>query len=320
MMHVCRLVLLCLSWALVLALYAPVRVESAVLFQESFEDGNFGARGWYDSSGGALSPTEHISGSARSLECAFTPGGTKCAGGSPGRHPFAETDSVYVSFWIKYSPSWTGSDRPYHPHMFYLLTDQSDPYSGLSWTRLTAYIEENEGTPALHIQDGQNIDTARIGQNLVPVTEYRAMAGCNGDSDGTGNGDCYVCGSDYCNGKAWKAGAVYFSNTPGPRYKGDWHRVEAYFKLNGVVNGKAVANGVVRYWFDGAPIIDRSNVMLRTGRYPNMRFNQFVVGPYIGDGSPVAQTFWIDDLLVATEPLAPSDPPPGPPTDLRLAH
>jgi hypothetical protein len=51
-----------------------------------------------------------------------------------------------------------------------------------------------------------------------------------------------------------------------------------------------------------------------------MRFNQFVVGPYIGDGSPVAQTFWIDDLLVATEPLAPSDPPPGPPTDLRLVY
>jgi len=31
-----------------------------------------------------------------------------------------------------------------------------------------------------------------------------------------------------------------------------------------------------------------------------MRFNQFIIAPYIGDGSPVDQTMWVDNLTVAT--------------------
>ncbi|WP_348245900.1 hypothetical protein, partial [Salmonella enterica] len=48
-------------------------------------------------------------------------------------------------------------------------------------------------------------------------------------------------------------------------------------------------------------ILDRTNVLLRTGQHPNMRFNQLAIGPYIGDGSPVEQTFWVDELTVGTE-------------------
>jgi hypothetical protein len=40
--------------------------------------------------------------------------------------------------------------------------------------------------------------------------------------------------------------------------------------------------------------------MLRTGQYPDMKFNQFMIAPWIGDGSPVDQTFWVDDLTIAT--------------------
>ena len=32
-----------------------------------------------------------------------------------------------------------------------------------------------------------------------------------------------------------------------------------------------------------------------------MRLNQFLIAPYIGDGSPVAQTMWVDNLTVATD-------------------
>ena len=31
-----------------------------------------------------------------------------------------------------------------------------------------------------------------------------------------------------------------------------------------------------------------------------MQFNQFLLTPYIGDGSPVDQYMWVDDLVVAT--------------------
>ena len=34
---------------------------------------------------------------------------------------------------------------------------------------------------------------------------------------------------------------------------------------------------------------------------PAMKFNQLLVAPYIGDGSPVDQTMWVDDLRVGTD-------------------
>ena len=76
--------------------------------------------------------------------------------------------------------------------------------------------------------------------------------------------------------------------------------VEAYFKLNTISGGKGVSDGVVQYWFDGQPTIDHRNVLLRTGANPTMQFNQIVLAPYIGDGSPVAQSMWIDNLTVGT--------------------
>jgi hypothetical protein len=30
-----------------------------------------------------------------------------------------------------------------------------------------------------------------------------------------------------------------------------------------------------------------------------MRFNQFLIAPYIGDGSPIDQTMWVDEMTVA---------------------
>lgn len=295
--------------------FSAAPLVSANLFEEPFEDTNYSSRGWYDSDGGALSSTEHISGSTKSFECRFPAGSQQCSGGTPGRILFQETDSVYVSYWIKHSTNWTGSNQPYHPHEFLLLTNQNGQWDGPAWTHLTGYIEDNEGIPVLVIQDGQNIDKTKIGQNLVNVTENRSVAGCNGDSDGYGDGDCYPVGSDYWNGKVWKAGKVYFSDTAGSYYKGDWHHVEAYFKLNSIVSGKGIADGSLKYWYDGQLIMDRNAVVMRTGQYPSMKFNQLLLLPWIGDGSPVDQTFWIDNLVVATGQ-------PGtflsPPSNLRI--
>jgi hypothetical protein len=297
---------------------------SVTLVQEGFEDASFTSRGWYDSPSGTLSTTEKYAGN-RSFECRFAVGATGCMGGAPRRHSISPTDSTYLSFYIKHSANWVGSGRAYHPHMFNFVTNLDPAYVGPAYTHLTTYVEAIGGVPQLAIQDGKNIDETRVGVNLTGVTENRSVAGCNGDSDGHGNGECYPAGSVHWNGKKWRPSQTYFDGTPGsPRYKGDWHLVEAYFKLNSVVNGKGMNDGVIRYWYDGALIVDVANVVMRTGAHPTMAFNQFLLVPYIGDGSPVDQSFWIDNLMIATARPAVPPPPPGggvapqAPTNLRI--
>ncbi len=47
-----------------------------VLFQESFEDNAFAARGWYDNTAMAITNTQHVTGSTNALEAHFLPGAT----------------------------------------------------------------------------------------------------------------------------------------------------------------------------------------------------------------------------------------------------
>src|SRR3972149_7035938 len=135
---------------------ADAAAPPVLLFQETFEDSNFASRGWYDSSSAVvLSSVEHIAGSTHSYEAQFRPGPTTPA--RPSRHAFAETDSVYISFWVKFSANWIGSGKPYHPHFMHLVTNKNSAYVGPAWTHLTTYVEFIGGTPRMAIQDGQNI-------------------------------------------------------------------------------------------------------------------------------------------------------------------
>jgi len=295
-----------------LGVFLPSIVSAGVLFQENFDDPNFTSRGWYDNTNLILSATEHIPGSLSSVKYHFALGATKPDSGGAIRKKITPTDSVYLSYYVKYSAGWQGSNKTYHPHEFFFLTNLEGDWAGPAYTHLTAYVEQNEGEPLLVMQDGQNIDETQIGVDLTGITESRSVAGCNGDSDGYGLGDCYSMGAVHWNGKEWRAGSVYFQDTPGQFYKNDWHFVEAYIKLNSIVNGKGVADGVMQYWYDGTLIINHSNVVMRTGQNPAMMFNQFLIAPWIGDGSPVDQTFWVDNLTVSTarslDTMAPSAP------------
>lgn len=291
-------------------------VQASVLIEEAFDDGAFSSRGWYDNVRHQISKSEHIPGSAGSLQFTFRAGETSPTTGGAMRRKFPESESVYLSYYVKYSSNWVGSGKSYHPHQFYFMSNMDGAYSGLAETYLTAYVEENGGRLQFVIQDTKNIDQGRINQDLTNVTEARAVAGCNGSTDGY-RGDCYRAGSLYRNGKSWKADVVSFTNTKGQNYKADWHHVEAYIKLNSIVNGKGVADGIARMWVDGKLIMDRSDILMRTGARANMRLNQFAIGPYIGDGSPVEQSFWIDNLTLATERPAVSVAPPSAPTNLR---
>jgi hypothetical protein len=272
-----------------------------VLFTEGFEDASVGGRGWYDNTAPAVSGVEHHGGSG-SLEMAFAAGGSKPFKGGSLRHKFAPTDRVFLRYWVKYSANWIGSGVNYHPPEFHFITDLDGDWVGPSATHLTTYVEhnyQNGGIPRLAIQDALNIDTTKVNVDLSGLSEQRAAGGCNGDTDGFST-NCYLSGGQWFNEKGWKAAQPAFTATPGPGYKNAWHKIEVYFQLNTIQAGKGQNDGIAQYWFDDQLLIDHQNVLFRTGISPTMRFDQFLIAPWIGVGSPVAQTMWVDDVVVAT--------------------
>lgn len=56
---------------------------------------------------------------------------------------------------------------------------------------------------------------------------------------------------------------------------------------------------------------------MRTAQHPNMKFDQFLIAPWIGDGSPVDQTMWVDNLTVETTRPAGDTTSPSAPSGLR---
>lgn len=284
-----------------------------VLFREPFEDTDFSSRGWYDGPSGTLSTSEHIPGSSSSFECAFAPGATSCSGGKPARHKFSPSQAVYLAFHIKFSDNWVGSGKAYHPHMFHFINDLDDDYVGPAHTYLTTYTEVVEGRAFLGLQDSKNVDLACLLRNddsfegcngdfdSYPFTEQRSVCACNGllgDLDGR---DCFPNGDGtYYSSRSWRSSGPAFTDTPGPRYKADWHFVEAYFEMNSIEGGKGVPNGKIRWVQDGEVLVSSDRILLRTAEHETLRFTQFAMLPYIGDGSPVDQRFYVDELVVAT--------------------
>jgi hypothetical protein len=285
-----------------------------IYFTEVFEDTDFPARGWYDGtySASAITASQYHSGT-HAYECHFAEGALHCAGGDPRRMLFPASESVYVSYWVKMSSNWVGSGLAYHPHEFLILTDRNGVWDGPAFTHLTGYMEQLGNQPVLSIQDGQNIDQAKIGADLTDITENRSVAGCNGSNpDGYTDVDCYNAGGgQYWNGKRWLDPVHTMS-------LGGWHHVEAYFRMNTIQSGKGIADGILQYWLDDQLIIDHSNVLFRTNQNATMKWNQFIMAFYIGDGSPADQYLWIDDLTVADSRAGADTTPPAAPTGLAV--
>jgi hypothetical protein len=280
-----------------------------VLIQEGFEDAAFAGRGWYDNTAPVVTTAQHLSGTS-ALEMHFPAGASVPVAGGSMRHLFTASPTVYVSFWVKYSSNWVGSARPYHPHEVYILSDQDGDWDGPSVNWLTVYIEhnyQNGGIPRLAMQDNKAINTSFGAPpvNLIGVTENRSTGGCNGIVELNIASECFNMPPWY-NDKQLSAPQVWFKPTPGAGYKGDWNHVEAYFQMNSVVAGIGVADGVMQYWFNGTLVIDRHDILYRTGARPTIKFHQLLIAPYIGDGSPVDQYMWVDDLTIATgKPASP---------------
>jgi hypothetical protein len=271
---------------------------TAILLKETFDDSDLTAKGWYDDVNPVLSKTEHISGSISSLEYTFLKGDSVPSGGKVIRHLFTETDSVYLSFWVKYSKSWQGDAQHGGESAITFLTNKDSQFGGPWYNSLSVHVQQDSGKPVVYLTDPKNIDEANIGNDLTVITESRSVAGCNGDSDGYGPGECYPGGTCHSNYKPFGKRIKYFQDTPGKYYKNGWHFIELYLRLNTISNNKGIADGIIKYWYDGGLVMQLTHVMFRTAKNPDMKLNQIIMAPYIGV-SPVDQTVWIDELTIA---------------------
>ena len=150
------------------------------------------------------------------------------------------------------------------------MTTENGKFHGPAASHLTLYIEPVNGKLRLAAQDIQNKDAPH------GLTQGPLKGGYNG--------------------KIYDSKDELFTDDK-------WHRVEAYFQLNtlDLAADKPNADGIVRGWFDGKLVVDRTDVVLRSTDFPKMKFNQFLLTPYFGPGLlPQAQTLWIDDLSVGT--------------------
>ncbi len=283
-----------------------------LLVSEPFEDTRFGSRGWYDSTGGTVVTSENApGGTGGALECRFSPGARGCDGGTPARHAIDEVDALFFSVWVKHSRNWVGSGRAYHPHIFYFVTNVDGDYVGPAMTHLTLYVEHVNGRGVLALGDGLNVDTSCVLRNDdsfvgcggsfggYAFTENRSVASCNGLMGDVDRRECFRWdASSWYSARAWRTRDVVFGPDPGPTYLADWHHIEAYFALNSVSSGTGRVDGSIRYWFDGELQVSSDRILFRTGAHPSMLVDQLMMLPYIGDGSPVDQTMFIDELRV----------------------
>jgi len=226
---------------------------------------------------------------------------------------FTDSESVYLSFWLEFSSNWVGSGLPYHPHMFHFLNNLDGDYVGPAFTYLTTYTEVVQGKAVLALQDGKNVDLSGILKNddsfvgcngdfnTYAFTEDRSVCSCNGLMGYLDVRDCFpVGGGNGYSSRMWRSAAEAFGDGPAPFDKNSWHFVEVYFEMNSIQGGVAVADGKIRWVQDGQSLISSDQILSRTGAHASLAFNQFAMLPYIGDGSPIAQKFWVDDLTVAT--------------------
>jgi len=270
-----------------------------IYLHEGFDDTNITARSWFDGSTFNLDTAVKYAG-AGSVKWTWSTGGTGPATTYTLRRDFTATDTLYVSFYWRFSSDWVGSGQGYHPHIIYILSDFDDHWGGLAQNYLDTYIEVSSLTPRMIIQDGMNVSYSygALPNNLTATTENRDVAGCNGCLTGSDCGDSAACyavgGGTYWNGREWDGTQNFSRNT--------WHKVEAYLKMNSISSGRAVADGIMWMKVDDNYVINKTNIVYRTNEHPTMKWNTFVLAPYIGDGSPQNQTMWMDELELSNLP------------------
>ena len=156
------------------------------------------------------------------------------------------------------------------------------------------YVEQLAGVPRLALQDMLNVDTGCVLRNddsflgcngdfaTYPFTEERSVAACNGLVGDLDKRDCFQSDADH-----WYSARAWDAPPSANLYDDRWHRVAVLFRLNSIADGLGQVDGGFRYWLDGELVLASDRVLYRTGENPDMRFNQLLIAPHIGDGGAV---------------------------------
>ena len=240
----------------------------ALFFAEGFEDTRLTSRGWYDVDGCVL--TDQAVVGKRAIQYHLPKGKLTPSDSTGVRHSIEPTEVVYLRFYLKLSPDWSWTNKPYGPHLLHFMTTENDKYHGPAASHLTLYIEPVNGKLRLAAQDIQNRDMPH------GLTQGPLRGGYNG--------------------QFFDSEKILFND-------GKWHCVEAMFKLNSLDMVRDMPNhdGELRGWVDGKLVIERIDLVFRSTDFPKMKFNQFMMLPYFHDGVPHDQTLWIDELAVGAK-------------------
>ena len=288
----------------ILLFFISFTCQSATLLTEHFDDVSYEARGWYNQT----SQGSNVSGgqSNNCMQWAWTASGTIPANGQAMYHALTATDSLYVSVYFKFESTWRGSQQAYHPHLITFPSDLDDEYCGLASNYLNTYLEviSDIGSPytirpATGIQDSLRVNTGSgtPPNDLTATTETRSAAYCNGCKSGAdcGTGICYDAG-----GGNWYSANLYVETTD-TIPKNEWVHYEAYYKMNTITSNIGNADGLMYVWVNGTKVMNNSHVVYRTNQDATKKWDKVVLSPWIGDGSPITQTMWIDELVITTE-------------------
>ncbi|MBI3857379.1 MAG: hypothetical protein HY293_16955 [Planctomycetes bacterium] len=252
-----------------------LQAGDGALFSESFEDDKLQERGWYDGNNKFRIASEGANSGKGCIEYHWPAGATTPDSSTGVRHLFEPTETVYLRCYIRLSKGWSWTGRGYHPHLMHFMTTENEKWHGPAASHLTVYLEPQEGRLRLAAQDIQNKDAPH------GLTQGPLKGGYNAQT--------------------FDSAKALFTDD-------QWHCVEAQYTLNSLdlKADKPVADGVVRAWFDGDLVVEKTDVLLRSTDFPKMKFNQFLLTPYFGPGLlPHEQTLWIDDLAVSTKRLGP---------------
>ena len=213
----------------------------------------------------------------------------------------APTDEFLIEYYMKFDTGWQGSGQAYHPHLIHLLEAGSTAYQSLNTNDSSLYFEAQSDTSSpynnhvtIEYQDTLRVNTdhGTPPQDLTNTTETRSATQCNTPytSSGATNYDCYSDGGYYHSSNEWKATATITENT--------WVKIQTYIKKNTFTAGVGNFDGIIKSWVDGTLVIDKTEVLFAANAYSDTEWRQIVLAPYIGDGAPISESMWIDELGV----------------------
>jgi len=92
--------------------------DRSLLFAEGFEDTKLASRGWYD--GDRFTLNDDAVAGLHSISYQFAKGKLTPSDSSGVRHSVEPTEVVYLRFYLKLSPNWSWTNKPYGPHLLHV--------------------------------------------------------------------------------------------------------------------------------------------------------------------------------------------------------